>query len=132
MSKKDIKQVEIKRNYGSYKNVTVFNQTIYQNKTRKANGEGYYYTLKTVVPMAIYNYLEPVDDIIYLVEMDDAVVVSSTVPGDDALTYYRRKLNAKSHNFTVPKQLFDEDDDCEFVANFIFIPSDSRVLVEFH
>lgn len=133
MSNKDIKQVEIVTDYGSYNNVIFFNQTIYQSKTKKANGEGYYYTLKTVVPRVIYDYLKVRNDIIYLVQDKSKILVLSDSPtslmGD--VVVYKRKLNKKSHNFTVPKQLFDEKSDSNFVASFIFVPTESIVLVEF-
>ena len=133
MSNKDIKQVEIVSNYGSYKNVIFFNQTIYQSKTKKANGEGYYYTLKTVVPRVIYDYLKVRNDIIYLVQDKSKILVLSDFPtsltGD--VVVYKRKLNKKSHNFTVPKQLFDEKSDSNFVASFIFVPTESIVLLLF-
>lgn len=131
MSEREIKPIEIIEKYGSYRNVISFNQTIYQNKTKKAKGEGYYYTLKTVVPRVIYDYLELSDDIIYLVDNGDEIVLSAQ-DGDGADGVYKRKLNKKSHNFTVPKQLFTEDVSSDFVASFIFIPSDSRVIVCFH
>ncbi len=132
MSKKDIKQVEIIGEYGSYSNVIFFNQTIYQNKTRKANGEGYYYTLKTVVPRVIYDYLEVRDDIIYLIQEKERIIVTGDVTGYDGNDIvFKRKLNAKSHNFTIPKQLFDENVTSGYVASFIFVPSESMVLVEF-
>ena len=132
MSKKDIKQVEIIGEYGSYSNVIFFNQTIYQNKTRKANGEGYYYTLKTVVPRVIYDYLEVRDDIIYLIQEKERIIVTGDVTGYDSNDIvFKRKRNAKSHNFTIPKQLFDENVTSGYVASFIFVPSESMVLVEF-
>ena len=133
MPNKDIKQVEIVTNYESYKNVIFFNQTIYQSKTKKANGEGYYYTLKTVVPRVIYDYLKIRNDIIYLVQDKSKILLlsdSSTCLTED-MVVYKRKLNKKSHNFTVPKQLFDEKSDSNFVASFIFVPTESMVLVEF-
>ena len=127
MSKRDIKQVEIVANYESYKNVIFFNQTIYQSKTKKANGEGYYYTLKTVVPRVIYDYLKIRNDIIYLVQDKSKILLlsdSSTCLTEDMVVY-------KSHNFTVPKQLFDENEASIFVASFIFVPNESMVLVVF-
>lgn len=133
MSKKDIKQVEIIEEFGPYHNVIFFNQTIYQNKTKKANGEGYYYTLKTVIPRVIYDYLEVTEDIIYLVS-DNKKTIVLTEPTQyltDDVTVIKRKLNKKSHNFTVPKQLFDENTSSNYVASFIFVPSESLVLVEF-
>jgi len=133
MSNKDIKQVEIVSDYGSYTNVIFFNQTIYQNKTKKQNKEGYYYTLKTVIPRVIYDYLEVTEDIIYLVHENNWTIVTSK-PGEylsDDVTVYKRKLNKKSHNFTVPKQLFDENTSSNYVARFIFVPTESMVLVEF-
>lgn len=133
MSNKDIKQVEIVEDYGSYSNVIFFNQTIYQSKTKKQNKEGYYYTLKTVVPRVIYDYLKVQEDIIYLVHDNDRIILLSD-PTDyleDSVTVYKRKLNKKSHNFTVPKQLFDENSGSEYVASFIFVPAESMVLVKF-
>ncbi|MBQ6220848.1 MAG: hypothetical protein IJJ47_14035 [Methanosphaera sp.] len=133
MSNKDIKQVEIVENYGSYNNVIFFNQTIYQSKTKKQNKEGYYYTWKTVVPRVIYDYLKVTEDIIYIVQ-DNSKVLLLSDPKDylsDDVSVYKRKLNKKSHNFTVPKQLFDEDKSSDYVASFIFVPSESFVLVEF-
>lgn len=131
MSKKDIKQVEIVTDYGSYNNVIFFNQTIY--KTKKANGEGYYYTLKTVVPRVIYDYLKVRNDIIYLVQDKSKILVLSDSPTSltEDVVVYKRKLNKKSHNFTVPKQLFDEEVNSNYIASFIFVPTESMVLVEF-
>lgn len=133
MSNKDIKQVEIIGEYGSYKNVIFFNQTIYQSKTKKINKEGYYYTFKTVVPRVIYDYLEVREDIIYLINDENGTILVSDISciSTDDMNIYKRKLNKNSHNFTVPKQLFDESDDSNFVASFIFVPSESRVLVVF-
>ncbi len=133
MSNKDIKQVEIVSNYGSYQNVIFFNQTIYQSKTKKINGEGYYYTLKTVVPRVIYDYLKVREDIIYLVHDNNKIILLSDITSylSEDLTVYKRKLNKKSHNFTVPKKLFDEEVNSNYIASFIFVPSESLVLVEF-
>lgn len=133
MSNKDIKQVEIVTDYGSYNNVIFFNQTIYQSKTKKANGEGYYYTLKTVVPRVIYDYLKVRNDIIYLVQDKSKILVLSDSPTclTEDVVVYKRKLNKKSHNFTVPKQLFDEEVNSNYIASFIFVPTESMVLVEF-
>ena len=133
MSNKDIKQVEIVSDYGSYTNVIFFNQTIYQSKTKKQNKEGYYYTLKTVVPRVIYDYLKVTEDIIYLVSDNNKTIVLSepTQYLTDGVTVFKRKLNKKSHNFTVPKQLFDENNSSNYVASFIFVPTESMVLVEF-
>ena len=133
MSNRDIKQVEIVEDFGSYHNVIFFNQTIYQNKTRKANGEGYYYTLKTVLPRVIYDYLEVTEDIIYLVtNKTNTIVLTDPVEyRTDDVTVIKRKLNKKSHNFTVPKQLFDENNSSNYVASFIFVQTESMVLVEF-
>lgn len=133
MSNKEIKQVEIVSEYASYTNVIFFNQTIYQNRTRKSNGEGYYYTLKTVLPRVIYDYLEVKDDIIYIVQEDDKTFITADDAGDygSGAVFIKRKLNAKSHNFTVPKKLFTESTDSRYVASFIFVPSESVVLLEF-
>lgn len=133
MSNKDIKQVEIVENYGSYSNVIFFNQTIYQSKTKKQNKEGYYYTLKTVVPRVIYDYLKVQEDIIYLVHDNNRIILLSDPTDylDDNITVYKRKLNKKSHNFAIPKQLFDENTSSTYVASFIFVPTESMVLVEF-
>ena len=132
MSDAKLKQVEIIKNYEGHKNVIRFNQTIYQNKTKKSAGEGYYYTLKTVVPRVIYDYLEIADDIVYLIKKDDTIQLSATPadigPDDDI---YKRKLNKKSHNFTIPKQLFTEDSTSSYVARFIFIPETSQVEITF-
>ena len=133
MSNRDIKQVEIVEDFESYHNVIFFNQTIYQNKTKKQNKEGYYYTLKTVLPRVIYDYLEVTEDIIYLVtNKTNTIVLTDPVEyRTDDVTVIKRKLNKKSHNFAVPKQLFDENIGSNYVARFIFVPSESRVLVEF-
>ena len=133
MSKKDIKQVEIIEEYGSYQNVIFFNQTIYQNKTKKQNKEGYYYTLKTVVPRVIYDYLKVTEDIIYLLHDNSKIMLLSEIPSDlsEDVTVIKRKLNKKSHNFTVPKQLFDENASSNYVASFIFVPTESIVLLDF-
>ena len=133
MSKKDIKQVEIIEEYGSYQNVIFFNQTIYQNKTKKQNKEGYYYTLKTVVPRVIYDYLKVTEDIIYLLQDNSKIMLLSEIPSDlsEDVTVIKRKLNKKSHNFTVPKQLFDENTSSNYVASFIFVPTESIVLLDF-
>ncbi|MBE6488156.1 MAG: hypothetical protein E7Z86_05530 [Methanosphaera stadtmanae] len=133
MSDKKIKAVEIIKEYDGYKNVIIFNQTIYQNKTKKSTGDGYYYTLKTVVPRVIYDYLEIIDDIIYLIQKEDSIQLSAT-PANMDPTYdkiYKRKLNKKSHNFTIPKQLFTEDSTSSYVARFIFIPETSQVQITF-
>ena len=132
MSKDDFKTVEIVEQYDLYRNVIFFNQTIYQSKTRKANGEGYYYTLKTVLPLVIYDYLGLVDDILYLVESDNHILLQASIESADDSVFYKRKLNNKSHNFTVPKQLFHEFKYSDFIATFIFIPSHSMVCVRFH
>ncbi|MBE6488402.1 MAG: hypothetical protein E7Z86_06790 [Methanosphaera stadtmanae] len=132
MSDKQLKPMEIIKEYDGYKNVIIFNQTIYQNKTKKSTGKGYYYTLKTVVPRVIYDYLEIIDDIIYLIQKDDTIQLSAT-PADVDLDddIYKRKLNKKSHNFTIPKQLFAEDSTSSYVARFIFIPETSQVEIIF-
>lgn len=133
MSKKDIKQVKIVSEYKSYKNVIFFNQTIYRSKTKKLNKEGYYYTLKTVVPRVIYDYLNVQEDIIYLLHAENKTILVSETGNYsfDNNTIYKRKLNKNSHNFTVPRKLFDEKITSNFVASFIFVPSESIVLVEF-
>ena len=126
-----IKTHGIIKEYDGYKNVIIFNQTIYQNKTKKSAGEGYYYTLKTVVPRVIYDYLEIIDDIIYLIEKDNTIQLSATPADVDPDDIYKRKLNNKSHNFTIPKQLFTEDSTSNYVARFIFIPQTSQVEITF-
>ena len=132
MSDKQLKPVEIIKEYAGYKNVIIFNQTIYQNKTKKSTGNGYYYTLKTVVPRVIYDYMEIIDDIIYLIKKDDTIHLSATpVDIDPDNDIYKRKLNKKSHNFTIPKQLFQEDSGSRYVARFIFIPETSQVEITF-
>lgn len=131
MTKKDFKQVEIVEKYRSYENVIFFNQTIYQNKTRKTSGDGYYYTLKTVVPRVIYDFLEIKDDIIYLIDDGDNTILTTANEYNDDVNVYKRKLNKKSHNFSIPKQLFNENSDSEFISSFIFIPSESLVYLEF-
>ena len=117
MSKDDFKSVEIVEQYDLYRNVIFFNQTIYQSRTRKANGEGYYYTLKTVLPLVIYDYLGLVDDILYLVESDNHILLQASIESADDSVFYKRKLNNKSHNFTVPKQLFHEFKYSDFIEN---------------
>ena len=131
MSDVKVKPVEIIKEYAGYKNVIIFNQTIYQNKTKKSTGEGYYYTLKTVVPRVIYDYLEIADDIIYLIKKDDTIQLSATPADVDPDDIYKRKLNKKSHNFTIPKQLFTEDSTSNYVARFIFIPETSQIEITF-
>ena len=133
MSDKQLKPVEIIKEYARYKNVIIFNQTIYQNKTKKSTGDGYYYTLKTVVPRVIYDYLEIADDIVYLIKKDNTIQLSATPADVDSAGdgIYKRKLNKKSHNFTIPKQLFQEDSGSSYVARFIFIPETSQVQITF-
>ena len=86
-----------------------------------------------MLPRVIYDYLKVTEDIIYIVQ-DNSKVLLLSDPKDylsDDVSVYKRKLNKKSHNFTVPKQLFDEDKSSDYVASFIFVPSESFVLVEF-
>lgn len=132
MPDKELKQVEILKKYGLFSNVISFNQTIYQNKTKKARGDGYYYKLNTVVPRVIYDYLEICDDTIFLVEKGGTIeLLAHVAPGEEG-TVYHRKLNKKSRNFIIPKGLFVEDESTDYVATFIFVPSHSKVLVSFH